>query len=285
MTSTMESEQTRRTAPGMLWLDLTRKCQLGCAHCFNDSGSAGDHGTMTRDDWVRVLDQAAACDIRRVQLIGGEPTMHPDAAHLSECALALGLDVEVFSNLVHVPPRWWELFQRDRVSVATSYYSADPAEHKAVTGRPSHRLTRANIVRAVQLGVPLRAGIIDTGDAQRTEEARRDLEGIGVTRIQVDRVRQIGRAADGRSPETSELCGRCGDGRASIGPDGQVSPCAMSAWMSVGNVHETALADIVGGAAMAEATASISAATCKGGCAPDHECSPGTPGSDCTPKE
>lgn len=284
MTIILESGQTRREAPGMLWLDLTRKCQLACGHCFNDSGPAGGHGAMTRDDWVRVLDQAAACGVRRVQLIGGEPTMHPDAAHLVEHALTLGLDIEVYTNLVHVTPTWWALLQRDGVSVATSYYSDDPAEHNAVTGRPSHRLTRAGIVRAVRLGVPLRAGIVDTGDGQRAERARRDLEAIGVTRIKTDRVRRIGRAADGLPEQTSELCGRCGDGRASIGPTGDVTPCAMSSWMSVGNVHEAPLAAIVGGAAMAEAVASIPAAPSDGGCDPDQECSPGTPGSGCNPK-
>ncbi|WP_243719698.1 radical SAM/SPASM domain-containing protein [Actinomadura sp. KC06] len=260
MTITLESERTRRAVPGMVWLDLTRKCQLGCSHCFNESGPAGEHGTMTRDDWVRVLDQAAACGIRRIQLIGGEPTMHPDAAHLAEYALTLGLDVEVFSNLVHVTARWWDLFQRDGISVATSYYSDDPAEHNTITGRPSHRLTRANIVRAVQLGVPLRAGIIETRSGQRVAQARRDLEAIGVTRIRVDRVRRIDRAAEGQPTRTSELCGRCGDGRASVGPTGDVSPCAMASWMSVGNVREASLADIVSGTTMAQAVASITAA-------------------------
>ncbi len=62
--------------------------------------------------------------------------MHPDALSLTEHALDLGLSVEVFTNLVHVSPRWWDLFQRAGVSVATSYYSADPAEHNAVTRRP-----------------------------------------------------------------------------------------------------------------------------------------------------
>lgn len=59
----------------------------------------------------------------------------------------------------------------------------------------------------------------------------------------------------------------------------------MSAWMSVGNVRDASLADIVSGAAMAEATASITAAPSAGHCDPDQECSPGTPGSGCTPKK
>lgn len=56
MTITWGPERAGRTAPALLWLDITRKCQLGCVHCYNHSGPSGDHGTMTRDDWARVLD-------------------------------------------------------------------------------------------------------------------------------------------------------------------------------------------------------------------------------------
>ncbi|MFP3968130.1 radical SAM protein [Actinomadura fulvescens] len=270
----------------MLWLDLTRQCPLGCVHCYNASGTEGTHGTMTREDWVRVVDQAAGVGTRKIQLIGGEPTMLPDAAELVAYALDLGLDVEVFSNLVHVSDGWWNLFQRDRVSGATSYYSDDADEHNAITGRPSHARTRANIEKALGLGVSMRVGIVAVSDTQRVSQARRELEALGVTKIRVDRARQFGRAAQGQPPDMAELCGQCGTGKASISPTGDVSPCVMSAWMSVGNVHTTSLADIVGGTAMAQANASIRCVAGSGdGCDPDNEeCSPGSPGSSCDPR-
>jgi MoaA/NifB/PqqE/SkfB family radical SAM enzyme len=281
---TVTMETAEETGARFLWLDVTRKCQLNCTYCYNSSGPDGGHGTMTRQDWTGVLDQAAACGVDTVQFIGGEPTMHPDAAALVEHALGLGLKVEVFSNLVHVPGVWWELFQHDGVRVATSYYSAQAAEHNAVTGRPSHARTRANLAKAVGLGIPLRVGII-AGDEQRADEARRELEALGVTDIRVDHVRPFGRGAAGRAPDVSGLCGRCGTGKAAIGPDGQVSPCVFSAWMGVGNVQDAPLAAILGGTAMAEANASIrSAARSSHDCDPDGECSPGSPGSGCSPR-
>ncbi|GAA4104169.1 radical SAM/SPASM domain-containing protein [Actinomadura miaoliensis] len=269
----------------MLWLDLTRKCQLSCSHCYNSSGPTGDHGTMTGEDWTRVLDQAAACGVERIQLIGGEPTLHPHAVQLVDHALSLGLHVEIFSNLVAVSASWWRTFQQPGVSLATSYYSDQADQHNAITGRPTHARTRANIRRAVSRGIPIRVGIVDTGDGQRVDEARRALEVIGVGSIRVDRVRSFGRASGGQAPDAAALCGRCGSGKASIGPDGAVSPCVMSAWMSVGNVHDQALADILGGAVMAEATATIrTVAQSDDGCDPDDECSPGTPLSGCNPR-
>ncbi|MFF5265423.1 SPASM domain-containing protein [Actinomadura viridis] len=123
------------------------------------------------------------------------------------------------------------------------------------------------------------------GDGQRVQEGRRELEALGVTRIGVDRVRRFGRGAEGHAPDTGQLCGNCGDGRAAIGPDGNVSPCVFtSGWMSVGNVHQDPLAAIVGGTAMAEANASIRVTDRSGGCDPDEECNPGTPLSECNPK-
>lgn len=116
-------------------------------------------------------------------------------------------------------------------------------------------------------------------------EARRELGDIGVTNIRVDRVRPFGRGAQGQAPDVAQLCGRCGIGKASIGPTGEVSPCVLSEWMSVGNVQESPLAAILGGTAMTQANASIRAVSLSGGpCDPDLECHPGTPGSECNPK-
>ncbi|QXJ22838.1 radical SAM protein [Actinomadura graeca] len=271
-----------RSITRFLWLDLTRKCQLQCTHCYNASSPDGTHGTMTRDDWISVLDQAARCGVSDVQFIGGEPTLHPHALDLVKYALSLGVRVEVFTNLVRVPQLWWDMFQHDGVSLRTSYYSDHLAEHNAVTGRPSHRRTRENIMKAVAMGIPLRVGIIATGGTQRVNAALRDLEALGVRDVRIDDIRPFGRAAAGHEPDPTHLCGGCGVGRAAVGPDGTVSPCAMSEWMGVGNVQTESLADILGGVALSRAKATIQEMT--DGPDDDDECSPGFPGSGCSPR-
>ena len=211
LTTTIEPEQDDAvTVTRYLSLDLTRKCQLACTHCYNESGPEGTHGTMTREDWLRALDQAAEFGVATAQMIGGEPTMHPDFRELVDHALKLGLEVEVFSNLVHVSAENWELYQRPGISLATSYYSDRAEVHNAVTGRPSHRKTRANIEKAVHLGVPLRVGIVTTGESDDGSAARADLEALGVTSIRIDRAREFGRGALGLEPDMANLCGRCG---------------------------------------------------------------------------
>lgn len=211
-----------------LELEITGRCQLSCAHCYASSGPTGSHGSMTTGDWERLLDQAPGAGISWVQMIGGEPTRHPDFAHMLKHALSTGLRVEVYSNLYHVPERLWPLLADPNVTLATSYYSDDGGEHDRITGRTgSHTRTLAGIQEALRRGITLRAGIIDLGDGQRVEQARQQLAALGVTDIGTDRVRGIGRATLTR-PDPAELCGGCGDGQAAVSPTGDVWPCAMS---------------------------------------------------------
>lgn len=229
-----------------VWLEITGRCQLECTHCYADSGPKGTHGSMGYDDWIRAIDQAAALGVTMVQMIGGEPTLYPGLPGLVAHALSAGVEVEVYTNLVHTSDLMWETFRQPGVRLATSYYTDDPAQHRRITGRPTLNLTRIHIAHAVEMGIPLRVGIIDLGNGQRVEEARAQLAELGVTDIGVDRMRLLGRPAR-RACDVTELCGNCGDGIAAILPDGSVTPCPLSRWMSAGNLATTPLADLAAG--------------------------------------
>ncbi|KND29452.1 radical SAM protein [Streptomyces acidiscabies] len=262
-----------------LELEITGKCQLTCTHCLSESRPQATHGTMTPEDWRAVIIDAAALNVRSIQLIGGEPTTHPRWREFTELGLSLGLRVEVYSNLFHVAPDWWEVFERDGVTLATSYYSDDPAEHDKVTGREgSYARTRCNIREAVTRGITLRAGIVDVLPGQHVAEARAELESMGVTRISTDRERAVGRAAlPGMKPSLDELCGQCTRRLAAVLPNGDLAGCVLSRAFPAGNVRETRLADLFGGAAWAELAASIPAPRTDP-CAPDDQaCQPGQP--------
>jgi len=276
-----------------LWLEVTGRCQLECVQCYADSGPSGTHGRMNSADWMRVLDQAVDLDVEMVQFIGGEPTLYPGLGALIDHALEVGLAVEVFSNLVHVTDQLWEVFSQPGVSLATSYYSDDPDQHAAVTGRPSYARTKSNIAEAVRREIPLRAGVIDLGQSQRAEAARAELVDLGVPSIGYDRLRQVGRGVRDQQAGVEQLCGRCGDGVAAISPDGDVWPCVFSRWLPVGNVLDRALGEILNGpeaqrvsGELAEAFAARHASGGKKKCGPDPcypDCNPACQ-PNCTPR-
>jgi MoaA/NifB/PqqE/SkfB family radical SAM enzyme len=214
---------------------------------------------MTAQDWLRVIDQAAGHGVTQVCLIGGEPTAHPAFAELLERALSAGMRVEVFTNLYRVTDRLWSLFSRPGVSLATSYYSADPEEHDAITGRPgSHGRTRASIAEAVRRGIPIRAGIIGLTSGQHTGQARADLITLGLpeSAIALDRLRAFGRGA-ASLPDEGDTCGGCGHGSAAILPDGTVTPCVFTRAATAGSVLTAPLGDVLTGARFAAQVARL----------------------------
>jgi MoaA/NifB/PqqE/SkfB family radical SAM enzyme len=225
--------------PTFLELEITQFCQLKCTHCYSESGPQSGRGTMTPDDWKRLMDEAAAAGVEIVQFIGGEPTLDPDLPSLAHYALSIGLYVDIRSNLVHVTPEMWELFEQPAVSVGFSWYSTDPAKHGEVTGSiASHARTRANIIEAVRRGV--------------------------------------GRAANGAAPSVTELCGQCGKGRAAIGVDGQLTPCVLGRFLVAGNVRDTPLTELFAGDTWREILASVPELNACATCTPadSNDCQP-----------
>lgn len=259
--------------PSFLELEITRRCQFTCAsHCYAEASPAKGHGVMTSDDWKRVVNEAAALGVRKVQFIGGEPTLHPDFTELVEHALAEGLRVEVYSNLYRVRLEHWTLFTRPGVTLATSYADTDEG-HDQVTGRRgSHAATRSNLIEAHRRGIHVRVGIVDVLDGQCVDQARAELEALGITDVHTDRVRDVGNAIKGGGlPSTSALCGRCAHGIAAILSDGTVTPCVLGRFLPAGQVQETTLELVFASPRWQQVAASIPARR-HDPCGPD--CSP-----------
>lgn len=236
-----------------MWLEITGNCQLECSHCYAASGPGKGHGSVSADQWMQTLTEAATAGVQRVQFIGGEPTSHPALPSLITHARQLGLDVEVFSNLFSIREHVWEALTQPGVSLATSYYTSGAEVHDQITHRAgSHARTRANIAEAVRRGIPLRVGLIRLSEDQDIDAAMEELVSLGVHRdaIGVDDLRGVGRGRDSATCTTeNELCGKCAGGVLAIMPDGSVQPCVFSrdARFKVGDITTNNLTSVLNG--------------------------------------
>ncbi|MGW0942380.1 radical SAM protein [Streptomyces sp. NPDC002623] len=277
------------------WLEVTGFCNEFCDHCYADSSPKGAHGSMTVQDWQRVIDEITEMGAPDIQFIGGEPTLYPNLPELIRHAHGRGLTVEVFSNLTHIRDVLWETFIECGVRIATSYYSDNPENHDAVTNlRGSHKRTRTNIEKALSLRIPVRGGVVAVRSGQRAFEATQDLLGLGVEQVGGDRTRAFGRGSSGAAPAIADLCGHCAHEKCAIGPDGNVWPCVLGRFLNIGNVKEAPLAEIWGGLRMGEVLADIRAVLGDGAqsCTPPQflpmcgPCSPCVPAvAHCDPSE
>jgi organic radical activating enzyme len=274
------------STPRLVELEITHACPLACGHCLTQSHPGAGHGAMSLEHWKGAIAQARAAGAHTIQLIGGEPTASPYFLPLIDHVLTAydDLQLQVYSNLYSVTERHWSAFADPRVALATSYYSDDPAEHDAVTTkRGSHARTRSNIIEALRRGKKLQVGIVKVLPRQRVEQARDELINLGVPGhlATIDRAREVGRANPhpGSPAPVSELCGRCGDGRLAILPDGTVAPCVLGRGLPAGNLLAgQSLRQILTGRDWAEIMQAVPRGPQYGECQPVKSDS-----NDCTP--
>jgi radical SAM protein with 4Fe4S-binding SPASM domain len=105
--------------PPLIWLELTRRCNLTCPHCYIEGGDARKD-EMPASEFYRLLDEFAAMGVWAVAFTGGEPTLHPEFAGLVRHARKLQLLVGVATNGMFLTDELLDSLPRDGVIMSVS---------------------------------------------------------------------------------------------------------------------------------------------------------------------
>lgn len=87
-------------APARVYFELTRRCNLGCRTCFNDSHHPLPD-ELTTLEILDVLDQLDRLGTFEIRFTGGEPTVHPDFREIVTFARERGFYVSLGTNGVY----------------------------------------------------------------------------------------------------------------------------------------------------------------------------------------
>lgn len=178
------ASQARR--PISATLELTRRCNLRCAHCYLGD-QAAQHRLRDRELGAEAVKAAlsewAEAGCLYLLITGGEPMLRPDFPEIYRHARGLGLVVSVFSNGTLVTDEIVDLFRElPPRKVEISLYGATAETHDAATGAPgSHARAWEGIRRLHGAGVRigLKTLLMKT-NLQEFEAMRKQAEDLGV---------------------------------------------------------------------------------------------------------
>ena len=88
-------EQTRLLT---IQLNITRRCNLSCRHCYRAPEREDDSSELTTEEIVSILDQAADMGALWLTLSGGEPLMRPDWPLILDAAARRRFAVTILTN-------------------------------------------------------------------------------------------------------------------------------------------------------------------------------------------
>jgi MoaA/NifB/PqqE/SkfB family radical SAM enzyme len=249
----------RRQAWGLLFVELTARCNERCVHCYVEAGPSRTEA-LCWETIQAVLRDAAELEFEIVQLTGGEALLSPHLVEAASLAHDLGIpQVEVYTNGVLLDERRYALLQPLGVSFAFSLYAADPARHDAITRLPGSHARTLKAIRLAQAGgSQVRVGVIAVTpeDEPHALAAAELAESLGVS-VGIDVARSVGRGEHAGRPvpprgegtplmegpeepqpeaEAPGVHGRSRAGKAAVLADGQVAPCIFSRALILGHV-------------------------------------------------
>ncbi len=190
----------RGTEPKIFFgLEVTRRCNLACPHCFTAAGAAA-HPGPTRPEVRSLMEQLVAAGAHHLAFSGGEPLARRDLEDLMADGRAAGMkSFSMVSNGVLASPRRVERLRRaGLVSVQVSLDGVDVRDHRAIRACSAEAFFRA--VRAIRLfrevGVKVDVATILVGpNLERLDEMTLFGQALGVRKLRYCSFVPTGRAA------------------------------------------------------------------------------------------
>ena len=283
---------TDEPRPYTLVAELTYRCPLRCVYCSNPVDWARHGDGLDTADWLRVFREAEELGVVQLNLTGGEPLLRRDLETLVEGARGLDLYTNLITSGIPLTrERLAELKARglDNVQVSIQDVTAPASDRIAGLKSFERKLEIAHWVK--ELGLPLtlntvlhRENLDRIGEvvalaeslaADRLELANTQYLGWALvnraallpTREQLDRAREVARAARQRLQGRMEVLfvtpdyyadfpKSCMDGWGRrfivVAPDGLVLPCHAAHTLpgfAFDNAKDRSLAEIWRGSA------------------------------------
>ena len=278
-TSLSPEDEHKRAArrlrlPERMTIELTTACQLSCEHCYNfDRDERQPTDTLSFETVCRVLDEAEALGVLRLELTGGEATLHPRLADAIRYAKSRHFWVLLKTHGAISPTKFESFIEAGIDELSVSLYGSEKI-HDSFTGvRGSWAKTNATIFRAIEVGVKVSVSLVlHARNFDTILDLQKSLVEMGIeARIgKVIHPRHVGGDVDdaiklsyedwfvfyeaqyeGKPPSSDVLPKRekrsfrcdCALSSFAVASNGSVYPCIGVPWIA-GSIYDTSLEDI-----------------------------------------
>jgi radical SAM protein with 4Fe4S-binding SPASM domain len=184
------------SAPLKVFLDITYRCNLHCAHCFTNSYTPHPDELSTTQIYS-LIDQMEACGTGMLAIAGGEPLLRPDFFDVVEYATGKGVKVGMTTNGLLITPAVAERLHGLHVSSIAVSLDGMEQSHDSVRGKGTWKHVVENIKILRQYCRSAKVGIRYTINALNLidyEPVLRLAEEIGLDIVKFNPIRSFGRA-------------------------------------------------------------------------------------------
>lgn len=112
------------------WIEITQKCNLNCVHCYEkDKNSI----FMSFHDFCNLVNQLCHNGIKRIQITGGEPTIHPGLLKMMDYCHGKFEFVELYTNATLISERILDSCRKNNIQIAYSQVAQGKEAYEQIT--------------------------------------------------------------------------------------------------------------------------------------------------------
>jgi len=175
--------------------ELTHRCPLQCAYCSNPLALDPPASELSTDDWLRVLDEAAALGVLQVHFSGGEPMARRDLEIMVAHANRAGLYTNIItSGVLLTPERMAAILEAGIDHIQLSFQDSDAVRADGFGGyKGGHakKLAAAALIQGSDLP-PTTNFVIHHGNAGHVAAMIALAEDLKAERIEIAHVQYYG---------------------------------------------------------------------------------------------
>jgi PqqA peptide cyclase len=187
--------------PYALLAELTYRCPLHCPYCSNPVQSA-ERGELDKEQWERVIREAATLGVLQIGFSGGEPLQRKDLEALVQVAREVGLYTNLItSGLGLNESRAKQLAETGLDNIQLSFQAAEEELADSLAGvRKAHgrKLRAVEIIRENGVALSLNV-VLHRFNISRLRKIIDFAETLGATRLELANTQYYGWAFRNRS--------------------------------------------------------------------------------------
>jgi pyrroloquinoline quinone biosynthesis protein E len=175
--------------------ELTHRCPLQCPYCSNPLELEHASVELDTDNWLRVLDEAAAIGVLQVHFTGGEPMARRDLPALVKHAASHGLYTNIITSGVTLDDRMMAALTEAKVDhIQLSFQDVDPAANDILGGsKGAFAKKQAAAARIRGAGLPLTLNfVVHRDNAARVPQMIAMAEALQADRTEIAHVQYYG---------------------------------------------------------------------------------------------
>ena len=147
------------SAPDIIYLELTRGCNLKCAHCLNNSGNPIGN-ELIHEKRLELLDEFIAFGAQEIRFTGGEPLIVPEIFEYISKVRNSGLRATIGTNGTLIDFCVAKRLQESGLNVAVVSIDGLKDKHDLIRGEGTFLKTIEGIDLLKSFGIKVRINIV-----------------------------------------------------------------------------------------------------------------------------